>query len=150
MIFKRDMSLIVSVVDSGFSTKVIDASKLAGADGATVLQGRGTGIHENTTFMGVGIQPGKDIVLIIVAKSHRKNIMKEIVRACNLATEGKGLTFCVPIDELAGSNHLLKKKRNIFINNKNSAPKMEAKQQEKVTTELEINKEKSQTKEEQK
>ena len=147
MIFKRDMSLIVTVVDSGFSTKVIDASKLAGADGATVLQGRGTGIHESTTFMGVGIQPGKDIVLIIVSKSHRKNIMKEIVRACNLTTEGKGLTFCVPIDELAGANHLLKKKRNIFSNNKTSAPNVDAKQQEKASPELEISKEKTQLKE---
>ena len=75
MIFKKEMSLIITVVENGFSTKVIDASKLAGADGATVLQGRGTGIHENSTFMGVGIQPGKDIVLTLVQKSQRKNVM---------------------------------------------------------------------------
>ncbi len=142
MIFKKEMSLIITVVENGFSTKVIDASKLAGADGATVLQGRGTGIHENSTFMGVGIQPGKDIVLTLVQKSQRKNVMKEIVRACNLSTEGKGLTFCVPVDELAGVNHLLKKRRNIFAKDEpKPAPKQEkaiVKPEEKVENKVKL------------
>ena len=111
MIFKLGMALIITIVDSGFSTKVIDAGKAAGAEGATVLQGRGTSIHENESFLGVDIQPGKEIVLMAVKKPMRKYIMKEIVRVCNLSTEGKGLTFCVPIEELAGSPHLFKKRQ---------------------------------------
>ena len=109
MIFKLGMALIITIVESGFSSTVIEAGKRAGAEGATVLQGRGTSIHENETFMGVDIQPGKEIVLMAVKKSLRKSIMKEIVRASNLGTEGKGLTFCVPIEELAGSPHVFKK-----------------------------------------
>lgn len=130
MIFKLGMALIITVVEEGFSSKVIDAAKKAGAEGATVLQGRGTSIHENECFLGINIQPGKEIVLIIVKKLHRKNIMKEIVRACNLSTEGKGLTFCVPIDELAGSPHLLKNK-----NEKGVEQDKEQKQQEKIKKE---------------
>jgi len=77
------------------------------------LQGRGVGIHESDTIMGIDIQPSKEIVFILVRKSQRKNIMKEIVRACNLATEGKGMTFCLPVDEVAGANHLLGKKAEL-------------------------------------
>ena len=128
MIFKLGMALIITVVEEGFSSKVIDAAKKAGAEGATVLQGRGTSIHENECFLGINIQPGKEIVLIIVKKLHRKNIMKEIVRACNLSTQGKGLTFCVPIDELAGSPHLLKKRNEEEKQEKAEEPKEENKQ----------------------
>lgn len=110
MIFKQGMSLVITIVQDGFSSRVIDAAKSAGAEGATVLQGRGTSIHENDSFMGVDIQPGKEVVLVIVKKLQRKAIMKEIVKACNLSTGGKGLIFCVPIDELAGSPHLFNKK----------------------------------------
>ena len=109
MLFKQGMSLIITMVDAGFSSQVIKASKAAGAEGATVLQGRGTSIHENEHFMGVDIQPSKDIVLIMVKKSQRKIIMKEIVRACNMAKQGKGMTLAVPIEEVAGVPHLLKK-----------------------------------------
>ena len=115
MIFKQGMTLIITIVMEGFSSRVIDAGKSAGAEGATVLQGRGTSIHENESFLGVNIQPGKEIVLIVAKKLHRKAVMKEIVRVCNLSTEGKGLTFSVPIDELAGSPHLFKKKPFGFL-----------------------------------
>ena len=109
MVFKLGMALVITVVESGFSAAVIEAGKKAGAEGATVLQGRGTSIHENESFMGVDIHPGKEVVLMVVKKTLRKNIMREIVRASNLSTEGKGITFCVPVEELAGSPHLFKK-----------------------------------------
>lgn len=123
MIFKQGMSLIVTIVQDGFSAKVLEVSKAVGAEGATVLKGRGVGIHESNSIMGIDIQPGKEIVFILVRKSHRKNIMKEIVRACNLATEGKGMTFCLPVDEVAGANHLLGKKMEIFKDKKQAEQK---------------------------
>lgn len=113
MIFKQGMTLIVTIVQSGFSAKVIEVSKAVGAEGATVLQGRGIGIHESDSIMGIEIQPSKEIVFILARKSQRKIIMKEIVRVCNLANEGKGMTFCLPVDEVAGANHLLGRKAEL-------------------------------------
>lgn len=107
--FKEQMCLIVTIVATGFATDVVEASKNAGADGATILSGRGTSIHENTKIMGVQIQPEKDVVFSLVKKSIRKKVMKEIVRVCNLNTSGKGITFCLPVDEIAGAPHLFKK-----------------------------------------
>jgi len=115
MIFKQGMSLIFTIVDTGFSDKVIDASKKAGADGATIIRARGTSIRESKSFMGVEIQPDKEIVFTLVKKSQRKNVMKEIVRSCNLQTEGKGLCFALPVDEIAGAPHLFKR-GNLFNN----------------------------------
>ena len=107
--FKEAMCLIVTIVYPGFSADVVMASKKAGADGATILSGRGTSIHENTVLLGVPIQPEKEMVLTLVKKSLRKAVMREIVRACNLNTEGKGITFALPVDEISGAPHLFKK-----------------------------------------
>lgn len=112
---RQSFSLIITVVDVGFSEKVIEASKVAGAEGATIIKARGTGVHENQSIMGIPIQPEKEVVLILVKKSIRKLVMREIVKTSNLTTEGKGLTFSVPVDEVAGVNHLFhsfKKKKD--------------------------------------
>lgn len=118
MIFKKGMSLIITIVNSGFSQQVVDASKKAGAEGATILSGRGTSRNETTSVLGVQIQPEKEMVMILVRKSFRKDIMKQIVRACDLTVEGKGLVFCLPVDEVAGVNHMFKNgvfKRGEFV-----------------------------------
>lgn len=107
MFVKQDFNLIVTVVEKGFSDPVIAASKTAGAEGATIITARGAGIHENDTFLGVAIQPEKEIVLILVKKAIRKKVMREICKACGLTDEGKGMTFSIPVDEIGGINHLM-------------------------------------------
>ena len=133
MIFKQGMSLIITIVDTGFSANVIDASKKAGADGATIIHARGTSIRESKTFMGVEIQPDKEIVFTLVKKSQRRNIMREIGRECNLQTEGKGISFALPVDEIAGAPHLFKKGNNLFNKQslKDEKLKLPEKQEEK-------------------
>ena len=107
MFIKQDFNLIVTIVDKGFSDPVIAASKTAGAEGATIITARGAGIHENDTFLGVAIQPEKEIVLILVKKAIRKKVMREICKSCGLTDEGKGMTFSIPVDEIGGINHLM-------------------------------------------
>ena len=108
MIFKKGMSLIITIVNAGFSQMVVEASKKIGAEGATILSGRGIGKHETTSVLGVQIQPEKEVVLILVRKSFRKDVMKSIVRECDQKTESRALTFCLPVDEIASISHLFK------------------------------------------
>ncbi len=137
--FKEAMSLIVTIVAPGFSADVVNASKNAGADGATILSGRGTSIHENTVLLGVPIQPEKEMVLILVKKSLRKNVMREIVRVCNLNTEGKGITFSLPVDEVSGAPHLFSKYKK--------QEKKKQKEQQKEKKEQEVAKQEKNKKE---
>lgn len=140
--FKEAMCLIVTIVSPGFSIDVINASKSAGADGATILSGRGTSIHENTVLLGVPIQPEKEMVLILVKKSLRKTVMKEIVRVCNLNTEGKGISFSLPVDEIAGAPHLFKKYKKQQEKKQKEQKKAEKVKEKKEKAET-INKEES-------
>ena len=100
--------LIMVVVNRGFSDYVVETAREAGATGATIINARGTSIHETQKFLGLNIQPEKELILILVNKDERNKIMTEICAAANLNKEGKGLCFSLPVSDLKGIAHLLK------------------------------------------
>lgn len=103
-----EFELIIAIVNGGFSSKVVDSATDAGAGGATLIKGRGTGVHETNNFMGIQIQPEKDIVIILTPKADRARIMKAIVDNAGLNTEGHGLCFSLPVEDWSGICHLNK------------------------------------------
>lgn len=123
MFLKQDFSLIVAIVSKGFCDVVISASKQAGAEGATIINARGSGIHEQDTFLGVAIQPEKEIVLILVKKAIRKKVMREIVKNCGMTDEGRGMVFSLPVDEIGGISHLLALTKKSVHKNTKETPK---------------------------
>lgn len=98
----REFDLIVTIVNRGFSDQAIEAAKDAGAKGATVLNARGTGIHELEKFFAISIQPEKELILTIVHRKATRDIMHAIIEAAGLQTEGRGLAFSLPVGEVAG------------------------------------------------
>ena len=108
---KNKFELIVAIVNSGFSNAVVNASRNAGASGATLIKGRGTGIHETDSFLGVKIQPEKDIVIILTPQKDRSTIMQAICTDADLNTEGHGVCFSLPVEDWSGICHL-----NTFAN----------------------------------
>ena len=107
MFIKQELSLIITIVNKGFSDPVLTAAKGAGAEGATIVSARGIGTHEDDKVLGVAIQPEKELVLILVKKSIRKKVMRDICKVCSLNDEGRGMTFSVPVDEAGGIVHLI-------------------------------------------
>lgn len=99
--------LIVTITNRGYSDFVVEAARNAGASGGTIINGRGTGVHEKESILGVSIQPEKEMVLTLVKKEEKSKIMKVIVEGANLNKEGKGICFSIPVEDVAGINHLL-------------------------------------------
>ncbi len=99
--------LIVTITNRGYSDFVVEAARNAGASGGTIINGRGTGIHEKESILGVSIQPEKEMVLTLVKKEEKSKIMKAIVEGANLNKEGKGICFSMPVEDVAGINHFL-------------------------------------------
>lgn len=104
---KEKFSLIVTVVNNGFSDYVMDASRRAGASGGTVIKGRGTGDLETENFLGVVIQPEKEIVLTVAKEADKNSIMKTIADDLSLNMEHRGFCFSVPVDNISGVAHLV-------------------------------------------
>lgn len=101
-----NLSLIVSIVRKGWGDTVLEASIEAGAHGGTIMFGRGTGIHEQQSILGIPIEPEKEIVLTLTYADQSEAILRAIVHAAELEKPGYGLAFVVPVDKVAGVPHV--------------------------------------------
>lgn len=100
-----DIKCIVTVVERGRADKVVEKAKAAGATGATIFYGRGTGESEVKKFLNMHIEASKEIILIISDVEKYKPIMEAIVEAGNLKAPGTGIVFSVPVTHLIGLHH---------------------------------------------
>lgn len=99
-------ALIIIVVKKGFADAVMDAARTAGAKGGTIIHARGTATAETQTFLGLNIEPEKDLVMILAENEKRNGIMKSIDGKAGLDQEGNGLIFSLPVEEVLGSFNL--------------------------------------------
>ena len=53
-------------------------------------------------FLGITIQPEKDIILIVTEPETRNNIMKEISSKMGIGTKSHAICFSVPVDATVG------------------------------------------------
>ncbi len=104
----RMYELIITIVDRGFSDTVMEAAKRAGARGGTVIVARGTSDAETRSFLGISIQPEKELVLILATRDNHREIMTMSSRDAGLTSEGRGITFSLPVDDVAGVARLMK------------------------------------------
>lgn len=100
----KDYELILTIVSSGYLEQVMEAAKSVGAKGGTVIHAKGLGYEEAVKFLGITIQPEKDIVLILSTKSKKNNIMEAINKKAGLSTPGKGICFSLPVSSTFGLN----------------------------------------------
>ncbi|MDZ7761819.1 MAG: P-II family nitrogen regulator [Desulfovermiculus sp.] len=98
--------LIVTVVNKNSSESIIKASKNAGAEGGTIVFGRGTGIRENKTLFGIPIEPEKEIILTIVSQDITTQVQEAIIQAAGLDHPGAGILFVLELKKVAGICHL--------------------------------------------
>lgn len=93
---------VFCIVNSGFSELVMDAAKEVGARGGTVLHARGTANKEAEQFFHITIQPDKEIVMILVPSEIKDNVLHSIYRQAGLKSEGQGIAFSLPVDDVVG------------------------------------------------
>lgn len=98
--------LIVTIVNKGSSEIIIKASKSAGAEGGTIIPGRGTGIREKQMLWGIPIEPEKDIILTIVPRERTQAILQAIVEQGKLNQPGAGISFVLELKKIAGICHM--------------------------------------------
>jgi nitrogen regulatory protein P-II 1 len=104
-------SLIVTIVQKGWGSTVLEATVKAGARGGTVLMGRGAGINEQERIFGMAIEPEKEIILTLTYPDQVDKILEEIVRAAGLNETGKGIAFVLPVERIVGIAHFMTQNR---------------------------------------
>jgi nitrogen regulatory protein PII len=94
--------MIMAIVDDGYTDLVMAAAKKAGARGGTILTAHGTGNKDIEKFFGVVITPEKQIVMILVPKEIKDQVMTSIYAECGLNTKGQGIAFSIPASDVIG------------------------------------------------
>ena len=108
---KDKYDLIVSIVNKSIAEDVVDASKKAGAEGGTIIYGRGTGIHEKAKLFSILIEPEKEIVLTLIKKEFTEKVLKSIIESTHLNEPGNGIAFVLETEATAGICHAMQKSK---------------------------------------
>ena len=99
--------LIITIASEGYAEDVMNAAKKAGATGGTTLNGRGLETDKIIKFLGISIEPEKDIVLILADENIKNKIMDSILESCGLKTMGRGICFSVPVSHVVGLKNIV-------------------------------------------
>lgn len=99
--------LIVTIVKKGTAKNIVKASKVAGAQGATIIMGTGTGVHEAKILFFLDVDPEKEIVLTLIQEKFLDQVLDAIVSAGKLDKPGTGIAFVIDVKKTAGIVHLL-------------------------------------------
>jgi nitrogen regulatory protein P-II 1 len=99
---------LVAIVERGKADCIVGEAKKAGANGATILYGRGTGEHEALKFFNIQIESSKEVIIIITEQENYQPIFKAMIEAGKLKEPGKGIIFTLPVANLVGLRHRTK------------------------------------------
>ena len=94
--------LILTIVNNGYYEQIIEAVRSAGAKGGTLMHARGLATEETSKFLGITIQPEKDVLLIIVSHKIKQQVMESITKAAGITTEGRGICISLPVTSALG------------------------------------------------
>lgn len=99
----NQFELIFCIVNLGFSDSVMTAAReLDSRIGGTVLNARGTAREEAEKLFNITIEPEKEIVMMLVAKELKEEILHAVYKSVGLNTPGQGIAFSLPVDEVVG------------------------------------------------
>ncbi len=101
---ENNKELIITITNEGYGENVMTAAKSSGATGGTIINGRGLETEKIIKFLGITVEPEKDIVLILTDEKKKIEIMNSIVEKCGLKTPGAGICFSIPVDNAIGLN----------------------------------------------
>lgn len=96
-----DASLITCVVQKGLADEVVKAAQEAGAQGATIHYGRGTGVRERLGILGLTIEAEKEVISIMVANDQMDKIFEKMYLAGQMDTPGMGFMYVTQLEKAA-------------------------------------------------
>lgn len=99
---EKSMELITVVVQRKDGQRAIDAALKAGAPGVTSFYGRGTGVRQKLSILGMFIEAEKQIVLVATTADKVDTILDGIAKELELDKPGKGFAYVQTIGRVYG------------------------------------------------
>jgi nitrogen regulatory protein PII len=93
---------IFVIVDRGKAESVMDVATKSGSRGGTIINARGSGIHETQKLFAIEIEPEKEIVLIIVKNEITELVVTSIRDELKIDEPGTGIIFVQEVSKAYG------------------------------------------------
>ena len=94
--------VIFAIVDSGYAEEAMAVARENGARGGTILNGRGVVREEAAAFFGITLHAEKEILMMVVEKSIRDQILNALYKEMDMAKKAKGIAFSLQVSDVAG------------------------------------------------
>ena len=98
----NDHEVIFAIVNSGYAEDVMDIAREQGVRGGTILDARGVVKEEAAAFFGITLHQEKEILMMVVEKSIRDNVLNAIYKQMGMAKKARGIAFSLPVSDVAG------------------------------------------------
>ena len=103
--------VIFAIVNSGFAEDVMDVAREQGVRGGTILNARGVAKEDAAAFFGITLHAEKEILMMVVEKSIRDNVLNAIYKEMGMAKAAQGIAFSLPVSDVAGLVQIEEKKK---------------------------------------
>ena len=102
--------VIFAIVDSGYADDVMDIARAEGVRGGTILNARGVAREDAAAFFGITLHAEKEILMMVVEKEIRDNVLNAIYKEMGMAKKAHGIAFSLPVSDVAGLVQIEEKK----------------------------------------
>ena len=94
--------VIFAIVNSGFAELAMEVARDNGARGGTILNARGVAREETAAFFGITLHAEKEILMMVVEKDIRDNVLNALYKQMGMAKKAQGIAFSLPVSDVAG------------------------------------------------
>ena len=96
-----DVSMITCVVQRGKADAIVQAAQDAGAQGATIHYGYGSGVRERLGLLGLAVDVEKEIITILCGDDQTDRIFEKMYFAAELDLPGAGIIYVNRLEKAA-------------------------------------------------
>lgn len=94
--------VIFAIVNDGYAEDVMAVAREQGARGGTIINARGVAKEDAAAFFGISVHTEKEIVMMVVPKTIKDDILNAIYKEMGMAKKAQGIAFSLPVTDTAG------------------------------------------------
>ena len=94
--------VIFAIVNAGYAEDAMEVAREQGARGGTIINGRGVAREAEAAFFGITIHAEKEILMMVVEKDIRDNILNALYKQMGMSKKAQGIVFSLPVSDVAG------------------------------------------------
>ena len=94
--------VIFAIVNAGYAEEAMAVARENGARGGTILNARGVAREKEAAFFGITVHAEKEILMLVVDKEIRDNILNALYKAMGMGKKAQGIAFSLPVSDVTG------------------------------------------------